>query len=115
MLINLSSKKNSEWDEKQKTLSISTYESIVDIEFPIYLAGTNENEIKSIISDIIEKCKIYFNNADLNNAIAIIGDSYFTFIFVTEMLARGYKCIHPTYQIINNELKFIRYIEYKRQ
>ncbi|MCB9210408.1 MAG: hypothetical protein H6609_13630 [Ignavibacteriales bacterium] len=114
MLINLSYQPSSSWNQYQISESVKIFERIVDLELPKNLNLVDEATVKNIVLEFIEKCKLHFNNADLNNGVCISGDCYFTFCFVSEMLKRGYRCYSPNYQndLDNENNTFINYKEF---
>ena len=121
MLLNFSNHHSSNWDTKQKEIAINQYGRILDMEFPIIDPAINENEIKNLVLFYYGKCRTYFNNADVNNAVHIMGEHTFVFQLINVLIRNGYKCIASTTKrnVINinenklSKFEFVRFREYR--
>lgn len=121
MLLNFSNHPSSNWDTKQKEIAIDKYGRILDLEFPIIDPELNETEIKGLVLLYFKKCTVHFNNADINNAVHIMGEHTFIFQLINMLIRHGYKCIASTTKrnsinIDENKLsrfEFVKFREYQ--
>jgi len=103
MLINLSNHPYNNWSENQKQIAIETYGWVIDLEFPNIDPNIEFEEIEKIAKVFIEKCVSKFHEANIpvaqeahNDAVHIMGEHTFVYVFVKLMLEKNIVCVAST-------------------
>jgi len=99
MLLNLSNHPLSKWSPKQRGAAEGLFGAIVDIPFPAIEPMASLEEIEKMVQDYVQLCLTHLeqhNDYAEENAVHIMGEYTFTYLFVREMEKRGILCVAST-------------------
>lgn len=97
MLLNLSNHSSSKWQPEQIRVARVTYGAIVDMQFPNIPPDWDEQQVKKLVEEYVNKCVQIINQTeDKVNAIHIMGELTFCYAFVKLMECCPFHCIAST-------------------
>jgi hypothetical protein len=98
MLLNLSNHPKAKWDERQLAAAVSEFGSVEDIPFPQIHPSASLDEVRRIAMEYAERCSVALKSqeTDKHNAVHLMGEFTFTYLFVKEMEKRGILCVAST-------------------
>jgi len=98
MLLNLSNHPLSKWSPEQRQAAEREYQSVVDLPFPPQDPAASLEQVGRTVRATADECeRILSENAPgQRNAIHIMGEFTFTYLFVKEMERRGLPCVAST-------------------
>jgi len=91
MLLNLSNHQLSKWSDTQRGAAEGLFGAIVDIPFPAIEPMASLEEIEKMVQDYVQLCLTHLeqhNDYAEENAVHIMGEYTFTYLFVREMEKR---------------------------
>jgi hypothetical protein len=120
MLINLSNHNSSKWPENQKATAENLYGSVTDFSFPTINPTWTKEQVAALAEETLNKCLVMLPKTR-NNAIHIMGEMTFTYVFVNLAKQKGITCVASTTErlVETNEkgkkvsvFKFVKFREY---
>lgn len=96
MLLNLSNHPLSKWSREQRAAAEQQFGAIEDVPFPQLDPAASLNDIQVIVDDYVNKCLRRLEHETPPNAIHLMGEFTFTYLFVKEMQKRGILCVAST-------------------
>ena len=118
LLVNFSNHTSRYWDNSQREASLD-YGELIDIPFPQISPNTNDEELKKLALDYVQRIVSLAESKDIT--VHIMGEMTFTFMVVTRLKELGIKCIASTTErntIFNpdgtklSEFSFVKFREY---
>ncbi|OJX90105.1 MAG: hypothetical protein BGP01_00385 [Paludibacter sp. 47-17] len=105
MLINLSNHPYEKWDEKQKNTALNQFNSVVDIPFPEIDPMADTEEVASLATEYLLRCKVKLAaSKDKSNALHISGEPCFLYQFVALAKEQQIDCVcSTTLRLVTNE------------
>ncbi|MBX2990250.1 MAG: CRISPR-associated protein [Bacteroidetes bacterium] len=105
MLLNLSNHPLSKWSHEQREAAEKQFGTVEDIPFPQLDPAASLESIREIVQQYVWKCeeRIAENTTTESNAVHLMGEFTFTYLFVKEMEPRGILCVASTTERIVTE------------
>ena len=102
MLINLTNHPSARWSEKQKAAA-DEFGEIVDVPFPQVEASADEQIVKSLAKEYLEKIKKIVGDNPV--VVHVMGEMTFTYSLVSLLKAEDIVCVASTSERIVNEIE----------
>lgn len=98
MLINLSNHPLNKWSEAQRRAAEGLFGTVVDIPFPTIEPTATLNDVEKTVMDYVQNCILHLkqHTTDKNQAIHIMGEYTFVYLFVKEMEKQKIQCVAST-------------------
>lgn len=102
MLINLTNHPSVRWSDKQKAAA-EEYGEVVDMSFPQVEASADEQFVKSLAKEYLEKIKKIVDDNPV--VVHVMGEMTFTYSLVSLLKSEGIVCVASTSERIVNEFE----------
>ncbi len=97
MLINLTNHPFKKWGEKQHQTTINSYQSVVDIPFPMIDAKATKKQIGVLALAYKKEIQTYLNDENKQNfAVHLMGEQTFCYALITLLKKENIKVIAST-------------------
>jgi hypothetical protein len=113
MLINLSNHPLSRWSPEQRQAAEREFGAIVDVPFPQIKPDDSLTSVREVVRCSVQDCLTLLQTTahqteregipQQRNAIHVMGEYTFTFLFVNEMQAKNIRCLASTTERIVTE------------
>lgn len=98
MLLNLSNHRLAKWSPEQHQAAERLYGSVQDVSFPAIDPNASFDDVARLAQESVQKCLalLHRSSQDACNAIHIMGEFTFTYLFVKEMERHNIACVAST-------------------